>query len=101
MSTIGIILAIVGLIIYLLRPQLAEENVFEGDRKVRSKAPPFLLMFSKKLSTSILVAGTPLKSLIGAAMVKPLLDSKSGFTKLKKMLLGIIRGALHYQLLAN
>jgi len=58
MSTIGIILAIIGLIIYLLRPQLAEENVFEGEQKVRSKAPPVLLMFSKRIAAVIMGAGT-------------------------------------------
>lgn len=58
MITIGIILAVIGLIIYLLRPQLAEENVFEGEQKVRSKAPPVLLMFSKKIAAMIMVVGT-------------------------------------------
>lgn len=57
MTTIGIILAILGLIFYLLRPQLAEENVFEGEQKVRTKAPPFLLMFSKKIAAVIMFGG--------------------------------------------
>lgn len=57
MTTIGIILAIVGLIFYLLRPHLSEENVFEGETKISSKAPPILLMFSQKTASAIFIFG--------------------------------------------
>lgn len=57
MIIIGFFLGIVGLITWLMRPHLAEQDVFEGTRKVRAKAPPFLLMFNKKLSISLLLGG--------------------------------------------
>ena len=62
-TTFGIILAILGLIFYLLRPQLAEENVYEGEQKVRTKAPPFLLMFSKRIASMIMVFGITIATL--------------------------------------
>jgi regulator of protease activity HflC (stomatin/prohibitin superfamily) len=55
MITIGILLLIVGLITLLMRPHLSEKNVFEGDKKVKSAAPSFLLMFSKKISGAIII----------------------------------------------
>lgn len=57
MIVIGIILAIVGFVMFLLRPHLSDKNVYEGDRKVASKAPPFLLMFSKSSALTFMLAG--------------------------------------------
>ncbi|MGE4288608.1 MAG: hypothetical protein AB7E36_07965 [Salinivirgaceae bacterium] len=57
MIAIGIILAIIGLVMLLLRPHLSEQNVFEGDKKIRSKAPSFLLMFTKSSSLTLLMSG--------------------------------------------
>ena len=57
MLIIGVLLIIFGLVMFFLRPQLSEENVFEGEKKVLSKAPPILLMFSKKVSLSTSLSG--------------------------------------------
>ena len=57
MSTIGLILAVVGLLIYLLRPHLSEENVYEGDKKISSKAPPVLLMFTRRAAQVVMAFG--------------------------------------------
>ncbi|MGD9992581.1 MAG: SPFH domain-containing protein [Salinivirgaceae bacterium] len=57
MIAIGIILAFIGLVMLLLRPHLSEQNVFEGDKKVRSKAPSYLLMFTKSSSLTLLLSG--------------------------------------------
>ncbi|RJE70356.1 hypothetical protein [Reichenbachiella sp. MSK19-1] len=57
MIIIGIFLFLIGVIFYFLRPQLSEENIFEGDQKVRSKAPPFLLMFTQRLAAAIAAIG--------------------------------------------
>lgn len=54
MITIGILLLIAGLIMLVLRPHLSEKNVFEGDKKVKTAAPSFLLMFSKRISVAII-----------------------------------------------
>ena len=63
MITFGIILLIVGAIIYLLRPQLAEQDVYEGEHKVRSKAPPVLLMFSRPIASVMMFFGLVLSLL--------------------------------------
>lgn len=55
MITIGILLLIAGLIMLFLRPHLSDKNVYEGDKKVKSQAPTFLLMFSKKVSGAIII----------------------------------------------
>lgn len=57
MVIIGIILAIGGIVMFLLRPHLSDKNIYEGDKKVASKAPAFLLMFNKGSSLSIFIAG--------------------------------------------
>lgn len=57
MLIIGVLLIIFGLVMFFLRPQLSEENVFEGEKKVLSKAPPILLMFSKKVSLATSLSG--------------------------------------------
>lgn len=54
MVTIGVLLLIAGLVMLFLRPYLSEKNVFEGDKKVKSAAPSFLLMFSRKISTALI-----------------------------------------------
>ncbi len=55
MVTIGILLLIAGLIMLFLRPHLSDKNVYEGDKKVKSQAPSFLLMFSKKISGALII----------------------------------------------
>ena len=57
MTIIGIILAVLGIIIFLLRPHLSEENVYEGDKKISTKAPPVLLMFTRGIAKVIVVSG--------------------------------------------
>lgn len=57
MITIGILLALAGIVMLLLRPHLSDKNVFEGGEKVASKAPPFLLMFNKGSSMALLIVG--------------------------------------------
>ena len=57
MVILGIILVVVGVIFYYLRPQLSEENVYEGDTLISRKAPPFLLMFSRGLARGIAIVG--------------------------------------------
>lgn len=57
MLAIGIILLLVGLVTFLIRPHLSETNVYENNYKVRSKAPSFLLMFNKKFSLSLTIVG--------------------------------------------
>lgn len=57
MIAIGIILSILGFATLLIRPHLSDQDIFEGSRKVRSKAPPFLLMFNKKLSFGMFLTG--------------------------------------------
>ena len=57
MILLGIIIILFGLLMYYLRPQLSDENQFEDGVLVRRKAPPFLLMFSKKISLVIAGAG--------------------------------------------
>ena len=68
MTIIGIILLILGLIAIVLRPQLAEEDEFQENKngeskKVKSKAPPWLLMFSRRVSMSIIITGLTLITL--------------------------------------
>ena len=62
MTFLGIILLIVGIITLLLRPQLSETDEFitnaDGDPvKVKSQGPPWLLMFTKRVSMIIILAG--------------------------------------------
>lgn len=57
MLFIGIVLIVLGVIFYYLRPQLSEEDVYEGERKVSSKAPPVLLMFSRGVARGMFVLG--------------------------------------------
>lgn len=57
MIAIGIILALVGFVMLLLRPHLSDKTIYEGSQKVSSKAPPFLLMFTKRSSLIILTSG--------------------------------------------
>lgn len=64
MTLLGIILIIIGLVTLILRPQLSEEDRFEetksGLQKTHSQASPWLLMFTRRISASILVLGTVL-----------------------------------------
>lgn len=55
MITIGILLLIAGLLMLVLRPHLSDKNVYEGDKKVKSEAPSFLLMFTRKISGVIII----------------------------------------------
>ncbi len=55
MILIGIILILFGLVMFYLRPQLSDENQFKDGALVRRKAPPFLLMFTKRIS--LVIAG--------------------------------------------
>ena len=62
MTLFGIILLILGFITLILRPQLSDEDRFEpmqnGElRKVKSKAPPIILMFTRRISLLIILAG--------------------------------------------
>lgn len=57
MITIGILLAIVGIVMLLLRPHLSDKTMFEDGEKVATKAPPFLLMFNKRSSLTLIFAG--------------------------------------------
>lgn len=57
MTILGIILSIIGLVFYLLRPHLSEENVFEGDQRISRKAPPILLMFNRNAAKLIMIMG--------------------------------------------
>jgi hypothetical protein len=55
MTTIGILLLIAGLIMLILRPLLSDKNVYEGEKKVKSQAPSFLLMFTRKISSAMII----------------------------------------------
>lgn len=57
MMFIGIIIIILGIVMLFLRPHLSEENVFEGNVRVSRKAPPVLLMFSKRISIAVATIG--------------------------------------------
>lgn len=57
MIFIGILALLFGLFMFFLRPNLAETDEFEGELRVRKKAPPFLLMFSKRISLAISTLG--------------------------------------------
>ncbi len=57
MVIIGIILVVIGVIFYYLRPQLSEENVYEGDVRISRKAPPVLLMFSRGVARGLAIFG--------------------------------------------
>jgi len=57
MIILGIIIILFGLLMFYLRPQLSDENQFEDGVQVRRKAPPFLLMFTKRISLFLAGAG--------------------------------------------
>jgi hypothetical protein len=62
MTIFGIILILIGLFTFILRPQLAEEDKFETNQagfrtKVKSKAPPWLLMFTRRISLIVVSSG--------------------------------------------
>lgn len=57
MIFIGIVIILFGLLMFYLRPQLSDENQFEDGVLVRRKAPPFLLMFTKRISLVMAGAG--------------------------------------------
>lgn len=60
MILLGILLAIFGLVMLLLRPHLSEENVYEDGRRISRKASPFLLMLKKPISMFIMSSGIAL-----------------------------------------
>jgi len=53
MIFIGILALIFGLFMLALRPYLSEKDEYDGENRIRRKAPPFLLAFSKNISLSI------------------------------------------------
>lgn len=57
MIIIGILIVLFGLFMFYLRPNLSEENQFEEGVLIRRKAPPFFLMFTKRISLFIAGAG--------------------------------------------
>ncbi len=57
MILLGIIIILFGLFMFYLRPQLSDQDQFEDGVLIRRKAPPFFLMFSKKISLVIAGAG--------------------------------------------
>lgn len=68
MTIFGIILILIGFIALILRPQLAEEDKFEKDMsgqpiKIKSQAPPWLLMFTRRVSLAVISSGIVLITL--------------------------------------
>lgn len=63
MILLGILIILFGLFMFYLRPQLSDENQFEDGVLVRRKAPPFFLMFSKRISLVIASIGLMLAML--------------------------------------
>jgi hypothetical protein len=57
MTALGIIVILLGLFMFFLRPNLSETDVFEGELRVKRKAPPFLLMFTQKFSVALASVG--------------------------------------------
>lgn len=57
MILLGIIIILFGLFMFYLRPQLSDQDQFEDGILIRRKAPPFFLMFTKKISLVIAGAG--------------------------------------------
>ncbi len=62
MTIIGIILALFGLVMLILYPQLVGEDQFKENQsghleKVKSKSSPFLLMFTRRVSSLIILLG--------------------------------------------
>ncbi|SNT36384.1 SPFH domain / Band 7 family protein [Ekhidna lutea] len=56
MILLGILIILFGLFMFYLRPQLSDQDQFEDGVLIRRKAPPFFLMFTKKIS--LFIAGT-------------------------------------------
>ncbi|MEP0987924.1 hypothetical protein [Ekhidna sp.] len=70
MILLGIIIILFGLFMLYLRPQLSDKDQFEDGVLIRRKAPPFFLMFTKKISlvlagAGLLIANAPLHVLLG------------------------------------
>ncbi|MEO9484239.1 MAG: cell envelope integrity protein TolA [Ekhidna sp.] len=57
MILLGIIILLFGLFMFYLRPQLSDKDQFEDSVLIRRKAPPFFLMFTKKISLVIAAMG--------------------------------------------
>ncbi len=62
MTIIGIILALFGLVMLILYPQLVGEDQFKENQsghleKVKSQSSPFLLMFTRRVSSLIILLG--------------------------------------------
>lgn len=57
MILLGIIIILFGLFMFYLRPQLSDKDQFEDGILIRRKAPPFFLMFTKKISLVIAAIG--------------------------------------------
>lgn len=62
MTIIGIILALFGLVMFILHPQLVGEDQFKENQsghleKVKSQSSPFLLMFTRRVSSLIILLG--------------------------------------------
>lgn len=68
MTFFGIILLILGLVTLIIRPMLPKEDKFSEDadgqmKKTASKAPTWLLMFTRKVSMAIVITGATLVTL--------------------------------------
>lgn len=62
MTFIGIIIVLLGLVMLIVRPFLAEEDSFKENKdgqmiKIRSKASPWLLAFSRRISIVVVSVG--------------------------------------------
>lgn len=57
MILLGILIILFGLFMLYFRPQLSEQDIIEDGVLIRRKAPPFLLMFTKKISLFIAGVG--------------------------------------------
>ncbi|OEJ99850.1 SPFH domain-containing protein [Roseivirga misakiensis] len=62
MILFGIILLIIGIITLIIRPLLSDEDKFKENtsghlEKIKSKSPTWLLMFSRKVSMTMVIAG--------------------------------------------
>lgn len=57
MILLGILIILFGLFMLYFRPQLSEQDIIEDGVLIRRKAPPFFLMFNKKISLFIAGVG--------------------------------------------
>ncbi|MEH0153187.1 cell envelope integrity protein TolA [Limibacter armeniacum] len=60
MTIIGVILLLLGIIAFLAKPYLSEEDVMVDNRLVKKKSSPFLLMLNRKTAAALATAGLAL-----------------------------------------